>query len=145
MNLTEHFTLDELTRSQAATRLGLDNTPGPKETQNLLRVAVALEQVRALVGKAINVNSGYRSLKVNAAVGSGPTSDHIKGLAADITVSGMTAKALALLIVESDIPYHQVIHEGTWVHLGLSEGVPRRQALTAHFSPSGTTYSQGIV
>jgi uncharacterized protein YcbK (DUF882 family) len=144
MNLSEHFTLEELCASQAAARNQLDNRPGTTEVANLARVAAMLEEVRALVGKPIHVSSAYRSPAVNIAVGGSKNSAHMRGLAADITVSGMTAKALALLIRESHIAFDQLIFEGTWVHVGLSEGPPRRQVLTALFSPSGVTYSQGI-
>lgn len=144
MQLTEHFTIEELCASQAATRNRLDNRPGPAEVQNLHRLAVVLEEVRALVGKPIHISSAYRAPAVNKSVGGSRNSAHMKGLAADITVSGMTSKALALLIRESDIGYDQLIYEGTWVHIGLSEGPPRRQVLTALFSSNGVTYSQGI-
>lgn len=140
MQLTEHFTLEELT----VTRVKAPNEPGPVELGNLLRVAAVLEQVRALVGKPISVNSGYRSLGVNKAVGGSINSAHVKGLAADFTAPGITNKALALLIRESEIQFDQLIYEGNWVHIGLSEGKPRRQVMTAKFSPSGTTYVLGI-
>jgi zinc D-Ala-D-Ala carboxypeptidase len=144
MQLTENFTLEELTTSQVAIRNRLYNIPDLAIVQNLLHVAVMLEQVRTLVGKPIHINSGYRSAEVNKAVGGSAKSDHVKGLAADITVPGLTAKALALLIRESDIPFDQLVYEGTWVHISVSLDKPRRQTLTAHFSPSGTTYTAGI-
>lgn len=145
MQLTEHFTLAELCNSQAAARNRLDNRPGDKEIANLKRLAELLEQIRKLVGKPINVSSAYRSPAVNKAVGGSKTSAHMKGLAADITVSGMTAKALATLISMSKIEFDQLILEGnSWVHIGLSETKPRRQLLTATFVIGGVTYSQGI-
>lgn len=145
MNLTEHFTLEELVASQLAARRRLDNRPGPVELANLRRVAALLEQVRALVGGPITVSSGYRSPAVNAAVGGARNSAHLQGLAADITAPGVAPKALAALIRDSDIQYDQLIYEGTWVHIGLSVGAPRRQVLTATFAPGGVIYSQGVV
>lgn len=146
MQLSEHFTLAEMCNSQAAIRNRLDNRPGDAEIENLKRVAAILEQVRELVGKPINVSSGYRSPAVNRAVGGSSASAHMKGLAADITVSGMTAKALATLISMSKIEFDQLILEGnSWVHIGLSENKPRKQLLTATFSHGGVTYSNGIV
>lgn len=142
--LTPHFTLAELCASQAAVRQRLDNTPGAAECQNLVRVAQVLEQVRALVGKPVAVSSGYRSLAVNKAVGGSKNSAHVRGLAADITVPGMTAKALAEKIRDSGIDFDQLIYEGTWVHIGLSDTKPRRQVLTANFTAAGVNYSQGI-
>lgn len=142
--LTPHFLLAELCSSQVAARLRLDNRPGPVEVQNLHRVAETLEQVRALVGRPVSISSGYRSPAVNRAVGGSRNSAHTRGLAADITVPGMTAKELAEKIRDSGIDFDQLIYEGTWVHVGLAEGKPRRQVLTAVFSPAGPTYSQGI-
>lgn len=144
MNLSPHFTLAELTFSQTATRLGIDNTPTEAIEANLRRLCGTLEQVRALVGRPIRVSSGYRSCAVNAAVGSGPGSAHVLGLAADFTCSGLTPKALAVLIRESDIEFDQLIYEGTWVHIGLATGLPRREVLTANFSGGHATYTRGI-
>lgn len=145
MNLTPHFTLEELTVSQEAQRRGLANKPNIPELANLRRLAETLELVRELVGRPVVVSSGFRCLAVNRAVGSGDSSAHVLGLAADFTVPGMTVKALCLLIRESGIEYDQLIYEGTWVHLGLSEGKPRREELTAHFAAGKrTTYTRGI-
>lgn len=145
MQLSEHFTLAEFCNSQAAIRNRLDNRPGDVEIANMKRLAALLEEVRALVGKPINVSSAYRSPAVNKAVGGSSSSAHMKGLAADITVSGMTAKALATLISMSKIDFDQLILEGnSWVHIGLSETKPRRQLLNATFVVGGVTYSQGI-
>jgi zinc D-Ala-D-Ala carboxypeptidase len=144
MQISEHFTLEELTASQAAARNNLDNRPGLEDVKNLRWLAGTLEEVRKLVGKPINVSSAYRSPAVNKAVGGTAKSAHIRGLAADITVSGMTSIDLANLILSSDIAFDQLIYEGTWVHLGLADGIMRRQVLTAHFSPAGVTYTQGI-
>ena len=143
MNLSPHFTLEELTNSQTAVRQGIDNVPPPHELQNLFRVAEILEQVRDLVGKPINVSSGYRSPSLNKAIGGAPDSAHVKGLAADINAYGMSARDLALKIQASGILYDQLIYEGTWVHIGLSDTPPRRESLTAHFGTK-TTYSKGI-
>lgn len=144
MNLTEHFTLEELVASQLAARRRLDNRPGPAELANLRRVAALLEQIRALVGGPLTVSSGYRSLAVNAAVGGARSSAHVLGLAADITVPGLAPKAVAALIRDSDIEFDQLIYEGTWVHIGLAAGALRRQVLTATFAPGGVIYTQGI-
>jgi hypothetical protein len=145
MNLSEHFTLEELVASQLAARLRFDNRPGPDVLANLRRVAAVLEQVRALVGGPVLVSSGYRSPVVNAAVGGAKGSAHLQGLAADINVPGLTPRALAKLIRDSDIQFDQLICEGgAWVHIGLSAGAPRREVLTATFAPGGVVYSQGL-
>jgi hypothetical protein len=144
VKLTENFTLEELVASQIATRRRLDNRPGPGELENLRRLAGVLEQVRSLVEAPVTISSGYRSPAVNAAVGGARNSAHLKGLAADINVPGLTPKALAKTIRDSDIQFDQLIYEGTWVHIGLSVGAPRREVLTATFAPGGVVYSQGV-
>jgi len=129
MNLTENFTLEELTVSDSAVRLGLDNTPNAEVTENLQKLAEFLEQVRTLLGKPIHVNSAYRSPEVNAHVGGKPTSQHCKGQAADIKVQGMTPDEVTKAIIDSDLPYDQVIREfNTWTHVSFAE-TPRKVAL----------------
>ena len=145
MNLSPHFSLAELVASQVATRKGIDNAPTPAIVTNLTRLAALLEQVRALVGAPIAISSGYRSPALNKAVGGAGNSAHVLGLAADISTAKLTPKALALLIRQSDIAFDQLIYEGTWVHIGLSAGAPRRQVLTAKFAGGGVSYVAGIV
>ena len=95
-----------------------------------------LDPLRELAGSPISVNSGYRSAAVNAAVGGSKTSDHMKGLAADIVVgpkprvwlTGWGPERLARVIAESDLPFDQVIWEPTWVHVSWRWS-PRRQVL----------------
>lgn len=144
MNLSEHFTLDELTASQTAVRKGIDNTAPPAVVENLRRVAAVLEQIRALVGKPVTVSSGYRCPALNAAVGGARYSAHMQGLAADITVVGLTPKALAKAIIDAGIVFDQLIYEGTWVHIGLAAGAPRSQVLTATFTGGHAAYTEGI-
>ena len=133
MQLTKHFSLEELTVSTVAARKGLDNTPNASEIANLVRVAELLEQVRALLGKPIILNSGFRSKTVNAAVGSKDTSQHRIGCAADIRVPGMTPKQVVQACIDADIPYDQIIEEfGSWTHISVPDmpsRPPRRQAL----------------
>jgi uncharacterized protein YcbK (DUF882 family) len=133
MNLSPHFTLDELTASQTAARKGLDNTPNATEVANLVRVAALLEEVRALVKKPITVNSGFRSKQVNDAVGSRDTSQHRIGCAADIRVSGMTPREVVEACIAANIGYDQIIEEfGSWTHISVPDSPsrpPRRQAL----------------
>lgn len=140
--LTEHFTLEELTVTQA-TRLGYSNEPPANVLPNLLVTAKGLEEVRALANAPIAVNSAYRSLQVNAWVGSKPTSQHVKGQAADIVCPKLTPKQLMALIYNSNIQYDQLLLEfsdpktglGGWVHISFAAN-PRREALT--IDKSGT-------
>jgi hypothetical protein len=134
MNLTPHFTLEELTASETAERNGWDNSPNDQELANLTRLADFLEQVKVVLnGKPIMISSGLRTKKVNDAVGSKDTSQHRIGCAADFRVPGMTPDQVVKAIVASGIGYDQVIREfDRWTHISVPNSVdtsPRRQAL----------------
>lgn len=125
-NLTEHFSLKELT----TTNTGYDNTPTNAIIDNLTTLAQALEKVRsACENRPITILSGYRSPDVNAAVKGSKTSAHMQGLAADFIVGGMTLKEIFKTIRESGIAYDQLILEPSWIHIGLAKE-PRKQNLT---------------
>ena len=131
MNLTEHFTVEELTITD---HREFDNTPNADEMANLRRLAQFLEQVKEVLGgKPIMVNSAFRSKQVNDAVGSKDTSQHRIGCAADIRVPGMTPDEVVKAVIASGIGYDQIIREfDRWTHISvpnLSTGTPRRQAL----------------
>ena len=134
MNLTAHFTLEELTASETAERNGWDNSPNDQELANLVRLAEFLEQVKeVLAGKPIIISSGLRTKKVNDAVGSKDTSQHRIGCAADFKVPGMTPDEVVKAIVASGIEYDQVIREfDRWTHISIPNSInfsPRAQAL----------------
>jgi hypothetical protein len=131
MNLTEHFTLEELTHTD---HREFDNTPNDAELENLKRLAEFLEQVKTLLGnKPIMVNSAFRSKLVNDAVGSKDTSQHRVGCAADIRVPGVTPDEVVKTIIDSGLPYDQVIREfDRWTHISIPNSIhnaPRKQAL----------------
>jgi hypothetical protein len=134
MKLTEHFTLEELTFSETASRRGWDNTPPIGFQENLSRVALLLEQVRKLVNKPIQITSGYRCKNLNDAVGSKETSQHRNGCAADFKVVGMTPREVIDLILDAGIEYDQVIEEfSSWTHISVPKTIytkPRLEALT---------------
>lgn len=134
MNLTPHFTLNELTFSETAERNGWDNSPNEQELENLKRLANFLEQVKVVMGgKPIMISSGLRTKKVNDAVGSKDTSQHRLGCAADFKVPGVTPDEVVRKIVASGIGYDQIIREyDRWIHISVPSSVdtaPRRQAL----------------
>jgi hypothetical protein len=134
MNLTPHFTLEELTASETAERNGWDNSPNEQELENLKRLADFLEQVKVVMGgKPIMISSGLRTKKVNDAVGSKDTSQHRLGCAADFKVPGTTPDEVCRKIIASGIPYDQVIREyDRWIHISVPSSVdtaPRKQAL----------------
>jgi zinc D-Ala-D-Ala carboxypeptidase len=131
MNLSEHFTLEELT---ATSHREFDNTPKAAELANLMRLAALLEQVKtALGGKPVMINSGFRSKQVNDSVGSKDTSQHRIGCAADIRVPGMTPNEVVKAIMASDIGYDQLIREfDAWTHISVPDmptRPPRKQVL----------------
>jgi hypothetical protein len=131
MNLSEHFTLEELT---ATSHREFDNTPNATEIANLTRLAAMLEQVKTLLGgKPVMINSGFRSKQVNDSVGSKDTSQHRIGCAADIRVPGMTPDEVVKAIIAYDIGYDQIIREfNSWTHISVPDmpsRPPRKQAL----------------
>jgi putative chitinase len=131
MNLSTHFTLDELTHTD---HRELDNTPNEQELTNLKRLAAFLEEIKTVLGgKPIMVNSAFRSKAVNDAVGSKDTSQHRVGCAADLRIPGMTPDEVVKAVIASGIGYDQVIREfDRWTHVSIpnvASGTPRRQAL----------------
>ena len=131
MNLSPHFTLDELTHTD---HRELDNSPTQDEISNLQRLANFLEEVKTVLGgKPIMVNSAFRSKQVNDAVGSKDTSQHRIGCAADIRVPAMTPDEVVRAVIASGIGYDQIIREfDRWTHISVPNidgAEPRRQAL----------------
>lgn len=119
--MAEFFTKSELTRSDTARILKIDNTPTPEASAALDALMWnVLDPIRRMWGKPIIVNSGYRCPKLNAAVGGSATSQHMKGEAADITAGGPTEnKELFDMIAQSAIPFDQLIDEKNycWIHV----------------------------
>jgi hypothetical protein len=134
MNLSEHFTLEEMTVSESAERLGISNEPTPAIIARLTFTATQMEKVRNLLGKPISVNSGYRSPELNAAIGGAPTSQHTKGEACDFICPAFgTPKDIARLLQMNwnELQYDQLIFEGSWVHVSFVEdSQPRGDVLT---------------
>jgi hypothetical protein len=133
MNLSPSFTLEEMTSSQTAERHGIDNTPDNDVLMNLRRLALFLEDVRTAVGMPLRISSGYRSPEVNQKVGGKSTSQHCRGVAADIKVKGMTPDQVVRAIIKAGLPYDQVIREfDSWTHVSISntkDEKPRKMAL----------------
>ena len=121
-HLTEHFTLEELTHSDSALRNGWDNTPNGDEVANLTRLAQLLEQVKKAVGgKPVMINSGFRNKQVNDSVGSKDSSQHRLGCAADIRIPGMTPRQVVDACIVAKVPFDQIILEfDAWTHISVS-------------------------
>jgi hypothetical protein len=148
MNLSEHFTLAEMTRSAAATRKGIPNIAPDAIVAKLRAVCEhILEPVRAHYGRPITVLSGYRAPAVNKAVGGAATSQHLKGEAADFLVSGVSNVEVCRWM-QANMSYDQLIYEfgeAGWIHCSWREGVLRNQEISAVKRGGKTVYLPGIV
>ena len=127
MNLSPHFTLDELTHTD---HREIDNSPTQDEISNLQQLANFLEEVKTVLGgKPIMISSGFRCKALNDAVGSKDSSQHRTGFAADFRVPGMTPDEVVRAVIASGIGYDQIIREfDRWTHISVADK-PRKQAL----------------
>ncbi len=127
MNLSPHFTLDELTHTD---HREIDNSPTQDEINNLQQLANFLEEVKTVLGgKPIMISSGFRCKALNDAVGSKDSSQHRTGFAADFRVPGMTPDEVVRAVIASGIGYDQIIREfDRWTHISVADN-PRKQAL----------------
>ena len=146
MNLSNNFTLEELCASTKAKELQIINQVTDAVHLQALKALAkeVLQPIRDLHGGPVTVNSGYRQLALNKALGGSPTSQHPKGEAADITVgSPANNKNLFEQIARSGIPYDQLICEfgGEWLHVSHRlHGTQRRQVLEAYKVNGVTRY-----
>ena len=143
MKLTDNFTLEELTASSLV-RKGISNEPTEEIKQNLLKLAMKLEEVRTLLGHPMTISSGYRSPEVNRIVGGSRNSAHMQGFAADFICPGFgTPYEVCDAIAKSGITFDQIIHEfGSWIHLGITDVNMRQDLLTICSAKQG--YRRGI-
>lgn len=154
MRLSQNFELREFTRSQTASRLGLDNTP-PESSLPAIQALVdgVLQPARTHFGKSMNINSGFRSKAVNEAIGGSKTSQHMWdsiSAAADIEIFGVDNLELARWIQEN-CDFDQLIAEcyvpsqgpnSGWVHVSSRrDGENRHESLTYQ---RGKGYTQGL-
>tara|TARA_B100000963_G_C22456000_1_gene593388 strand:+ start:336 stop:800 length:465 start_codon:yes stop_codon:yes gene_type:complete len=140
MQLSKNFSLNELTKSQTATRLGIENKPSSQEILHLKNLCEnILQKVRDRFNEPVIINSGYRSIKLCEAIGSSGKSQHAKGQAADIEVANLDNKKVAEWI-KNNLEYDQLILEfykesegprSGWIHVSYVSDKPRRQALLA--------------
>ena len=122
MQLTPHFTLHELTHSDTATRLDIDNTPTKAAKNNLKILAEGLEEVRStLKGTPITISSGYRCLELNRLLKSKDTSAHVLGLAADFSCNRYASvKEVMEVLSSSSVEFDTLILEfNLWIHIAF--------------------------
>ena len=146
MQLTEHFTLEEFTRSTTASRLKIDNRVPGELMPNIQLTAIKLELVRQALGKPIVITSGYRCPALNARVGGVSTSAHTKGLAVDFKSSFGTPKEICQRLIDAGVQFDKLIQEhNQWVHIGFSTSNNRQIVLTAIKQGGKTVYVNGLV
>ena len=148
MNLTENFSLNELTKSQTAERKGIDNTPSTEHQENLKSLCeMILQPIRDHFGQVVSVSSGYRSPELCVAIGSSTKSQHASGCAADFEIFGVSNKELADWIDEN-LDYDQLILEywkesdpnSGWIHCSFNTQGNRKQYLRAYKENGSTKY-----
>ena len=153
MKLSKNFSLKEMTKSQTALRRGIENEPGEEQQANLQQLCEqVLQKVRDHFGKPVNVNSGYRSPELNTAIGGSPTSDHCKGMAADIEISGVSNYELAEWI-KNNCEFRQLILEfytpgvpdSGWVHVSYDYEENFKKVMTAMKEDGKTVYKLGLI
>lgn len=148
--LTPSFHMSEFLASETAARRGIDNWPDAVEAANIrYTLAPGMQRVRNLLGSPVIISSGYRSPRLNLAVGGSQRSQHTQGLAADFTCPGFgtpLAVAKHLMMRRPELLWDQLIWEGTWVHISFADkGKGRGEVLTAKFFASGVVYQSGLV
>ncbi len=153
MKLSNNFSLKELTKSQTATRRGINNVPGDLEEANLQQLCEhVLQRVRDHFGKPVTVTSGYRSPELNEAIGGSVTSDHCQGMAADIEIAGVSNYEVAEWIKENCM-FKQLILEfytpgipdSGWVHVSYDYEENERKVMTAMKENGRTVYKVGLI
>lgn len=146
MKLTEHFRLDEFTRSSTANRLKIDNSVPDELMPNIQLTATKLELVRAALGKPIVITSGYRCPELNKRIGGVSTSAHTKGLAVDFHSSYGAPQQICQRLIDAGVQFDKLIQEyNQWVHIGFSSSNNRQIVLTAIKQGSKTVYVNGLV
>lgn len=132
----KYFTIKELSASDTARRMGIDNTPTREAAANLTALVDAvLDPLRERYGYPVHVSSGYRCPRLNKAVGGADMSQHEEGEAADIYVVKAKEMAMLFSLIYYLLPYDQLIWERgndeapAWIHVSYREGRNRRQCL----------------
>lgn len=134
MRLTENFTLEELTASSVAKRFNLNNSPSVVEIEKLKELCEKiLQPIRTKFGEPILITSGFRNSSLNRIVGGSPSSQHLKGEAADLVcVDNQKLWNLILEMIKSgSITVGQLINEKklSWIHISLPTHAHKNQIL----------------
>ena len=150
MKISPNLTLKEVSKSLTATRRGIDNEPEGEHLSNLITLANNVFQpMREHFGKPIFVSSGYRSDKLNKAIGGSKTSQHCKGEALDLDNDGRgyPSNADIFWYIYDHLDFDQLIFEfgsienPSWVHVSYKSEGNRKQVLRASKSNGRTVYT----
>ena len=148
MQLSANFYLAEMVTSQTALRRGIPNDPGPEEVAALkLLCQKVLQPVRDHFAVPVTISSGYRSPRLNTAIGGSATSQHCFGEAADFTIAGLSNLEVCKWM-ERHLNYDQLIYEfgeEGWVHCSFSADRMRNMELTAKRIGGRVRYLDGFV
>lgn len=133
MQLSEHFSLEELCYSQRAAENAIDNTPSAAVAERLrFLCTMCLEPIRDLLGTPLHVSSGFRCEALNRFVGGEPSSQHTRGEAADFLPAGAELDDAFLSIANGALDFDQVIREPSWIHVSYRpDRNNRRECLVA--------------
>lgn len=125
--ISKNFSYSEFERSDTAERKGIVNVIATARVRDSIQALVVnvLQPLRTALGVPMPVNSGYRCPKLNEAVGGVPTSQHLKGEAADIATA--MPLRMARKAVEMGLPFDQMGIYPTFVHFSHKLGGPQRQ------------------
>lgn len=149
MNLSKNLTLAEMVRSESATKYKIDNSPNAEHLENIIALAKNVFQpIREYFNKPIIISSGYRSPKLNNAVGGSNTSQHSKGEAMDIDNDGTSVSNTDIFnFIKDNLVFDQLIWEfgndkkPDWVHVSFKRnGINRKQILRAKKVNGKTIY-----
>jgi len=144
MRLSKNFVLSEITHSNTALRKGIPNEPTKEHLENLQRLITNLIQpMRDELGP-IRVSSGYRSPRLNRAIGGSKKSQHCKGQALDLQFwrdGQMCNREVYDWILKSGLDFDQMINEFdfSWIHLSLRKDKNRKLVLDAYKDADGDT------